>query len=1331
MYPTHKPDGTINPNNFVPDSQPRKRESLSQTKKAAEDRANNLNPKEMIEGQTAFSGAPNANARNEIFQGTGRSSTLQLYWELFPNDPKGYKQAIVKYLDYMGASKETIDAVNAMKKPILFRRHNVKDDRAVELGYKDQKSVEDNVAKTSGGAAGKLTSEKQGEVIDITKRFADKDPTSERTLRDMIGEFAEDFMNVFEKVGLISKDGKEVYMTGNKVNTEGIDFIYKNLRAMILGRDPMVEKTWDNLPHNIREGMGKSMGEIFPAEGNILPELRQTIELVGGYAMAKKNGEPINSFKEYVDNIKQGDLLTEGRNISPVAEAIAVKLLETKTQKEVIDLFKAYKDKTTFNADKLQGTLEFPGFDGASPWIKKSKIEALEEVFGVERHLNSRKDFEAHNKIVKEREADNNPPQDYDPIILGMGLGNVFGSINPKKAKEAFIDFGNEFARKAGIFGEWLGQTLVPPPIRAKIDKTFGEFYDVAYNKLVRKNSEYTTEIMNIFEPTMDGLRKLSTVESKKIADVLDKWTEKLRDDNKNAPKTVDEVIREFGVDKKTETILRGLDESYKKALEIRKIIEVENLLNEKVTRDLEKQLNLTSKEKKEIEGFLGKVDWDTVWDNPINKQIIAHYMVNKKYDPYKDNFYINRARPLTKKDYVVSGKDEKGNDFFTYFETLREAKEFQKEAIANKYTDVIEPLRVSDLWSGSTVYKDIPLGALEQILNTVDLSQAQINKILTAASPNLFNKHFTGIKYHSGLKFSTLELEKGFGNFMREALAGVTRGAMVELKTMQGDFNVKKMEKLRDPKITSKERRNIRSTDSYIGKYINGLQEKGSQAMESARSAMYMWHLGFAKPSYILQNTVENFQTVLPMLVAERGFVKGSKLFAETHKATMDYLLAKLFKKTYKDKTMDEVISIIKSEGQLKNLLTQVLLGVEQNPTKYYSTSRVGNAWNNLKVISSSIGTAIDYTTKLHAMVILYRMAKERGIKDKKDIANYISKWITLYKPDFYETGKIVGLNSKSRSHGTSAKTFKNLVFTYQNWAAHNAGQYAYLAKGSNKHKVQGLVTKAVVGTTFGGIRKMPVLAGLIPLVDVLVRMASDNNQSLSNELNKIADEVDKNIPGLGSTTWKGAPDAFGVDMSGMFGQGTILDNALEKTAGGGRIQSVRELMYRTPSNLFNILVGAQWGLLDDIVTGGHSASLLLRGAVEREDKDKAEKNAAKMLPTTFKNMLRAESLEEEGLTYRNKTVIEPKDITKNEKTISKLGLTPSRFSREIEKASLKSTEQKIEDAVKKDPRIKRLLDKEYEAKKSGNERRAEIYAKQRRRLTPMVKKKLERTIK
>ena len=101
LQPSHL-GATQNPVHFIPEAQPRNRSASQSGALTPERIAQALRPAEVMEGATAYTGAPVINSRGEVIQGNGRAYMLKVYYAQFPNDERGYQKTLKKECGCLG-----------------------------------------------------------------------------------------------------------------------------------------------------------------------------------------------------------------------------------------------------------------------------------------------------------------------------------------------------------------------------------------------------------------------------------------------------------------------------------------------------------------------------------------------------------------------------------------------------------------------------------------------------------------------------------------------------------------------------------------------------------------------------------------------------------------------------------------------------------------------------------------------------------------------------------------------------------------------------------------------------------------------------------------------------------------------------------------------------------------------------------------------------------------------------------------------------------------------------------------------------------------------------
>ena len=125
-----------NPLYFISEAQPKERTDEASTA-AAERIARDINPREITEGTTAYTGTPVINSRGEVIQGNNRTSAIKTMYDSYPESAEKYKDYIRKLVNE--SERSAIDAINH---PVLVRVTPVTDADAIKLGQMTARDTE-------------------------------------------------------------------------------------------------------------------------------------------------------------------------------------------------------------------------------------------------------------------------------------------------------------------------------------------------------------------------------------------------------------------------------------------------------------------------------------------------------------------------------------------------------------------------------------------------------------------------------------------------------------------------------------------------------------------------------------------------------------------------------------------------------------------------------------------------------------------------------------------------------------------------------------------------------------------------------------------------------------------------------------------------------------------------------------------------------------------------------------------------------------------------------------------------------------------------------------
>ncbi|MBS1635237.1 MAG: hypothetical protein JST26_04885 [Bacteroidetes bacterium] len=363
LQPSHI--GNIqNPLHFIPEAQPRNRATSASGHNTPKLIAENLRPAEIVEGATAYAGAPVVNMRGEVIQGNGRAYTIKYYYNNFPNDPAHYRQ----WLKQNTACYDISEDIDSIEHPVMVRMVRVDDETAIELGQYTQKDLEAVANETTQikSKVGLLNDQALDHILD---ELLSRD-TGEQSLSELIR--ASNVLKLLIKENVLRGDDLEVYTRGGVINETGVNFVTKFLLNLIFkDGDVNAPDVFIQLPVALQKAIEKSALYILKCRGqqNINQEISKAVLGLRDYLGFKTNGT-IQEWKNQVDIF--------GGSVAEKFNELEFKLIEifadSTTQKQIIDYFKLYASYATTRPGDM--------FEAERPAL--SKKEAVKAAFGVE-----------------------------------------------------------------------------------------------------------------------------------------------------------------------------------------------------------------------------------------------------------------------------------------------------------------------------------------------------------------------------------------------------------------------------------------------------------------------------------------------------------------------------------------------------------------------------------------------------------------------------------------------------------------------------------------------------------------------------------------------------------------------------------------------------------------------------------------------------------------------------------------------------------------------------------------------------------------------------------
>jgi len=399
LEPSHTGSGERNPNHHIASAQPKERNDRASM--VVQDKiASNPNFKEVGDSPNAYFGTPVVNDRGEVIQGNNRSIGLKKH---YANGGTSYKVDLAANAERFGL---TADQVNEMKNPILVREVKVDDAEAVSLGQHDVKDLETGGKQRIDPIATsrKMTPEDKSDLTALL--FGDEFTT----IKDGLRTNGKAVFNILKKY-LNPAQNKNTFNANGEFTQKGIDDVEALITNFLFdGGDPTLPEVFDNMPASIQKSLFKSMPAILSAsaEKSIRPEVQNAL-----MAIYKFTNSEFPTFDVWT---RTQDMFAGGspQELFPPADLeIARRLMDAKTQKEVVDLFKKYADAIR---DK-----EADMFQDATPGM--SKKDAIKETLNVE--YNEKKPANASQQTAGQGDNANEPGEPVPP-----GSGEEKGKAN-------------------------------------------------------------------------------------------------------------------------------------------------------------------------------------------------------------------------------------------------------------------------------------------------------------------------------------------------------------------------------------------------------------------------------------------------------------------------------------------------------------------------------------------------------------------------------------------------------------------------------------------------------------------------------------------------------------------------------------------------------------------------------------------------------------------------------------------------------------------------------------------------------------------------------------
>jgi antitoxin component YwqK of YwqJK toxin-antitoxin module len=270
-------NGKRNTKFFLTEAQPKERTDKA-SQMAAQKIAENLNPKQITEGTTAYVGTPITNTRGEIIQGNNRTSALKYMYSQAPEKSAEYKQFLIDNADSFGLNSEEIAA---MKNPVLVTEIDVTDEEAIRLGQK-------NAQDTESGGIQRIDSEKTAKSLgdglyQFTSRLMQSND-EEQSLSSTIEQNGRDALKILLSKNLINETQyQSAFNNKGELTPEAKEDLAGIVESIVFAnsKNDNIKTMFNSLPQAAKKAILQTVArDAFNSEDvKVVPYIQEAIEI--------------------------------------------------------------------------------------------------------------------------------------------------------------------------------------------------------------------------------------------------------------------------------------------------------------------------------------------------------------------------------------------------------------------------------------------------------------------------------------------------------------------------------------------------------------------------------------------------------------------------------------------------------------------------------------------------------------------------------------------------------------------------------------------------------------------------------------------------------------------------------------------------------------------------------------------------------------------------------------------------------------------------------------------------------------------------------------------
>ena len=377
-------NGQRNPAFFISEAQPKDRRD--QVNKVTSDMmAQNIHPDEIVEGATAYVGAPVLNARGEAVQGNNRLDALIKMYQSHPESVAKYKQYLIDNAAALGYSEADIETIRNNDVIDVRMLDNVTDEQAIQLGQKKATDLE------TGGVQlidPQVTATQLGDKI---QRFADtllKSDDEEASLADLTLRNGKPALEFLQRLNIISPAQMQSAFDGRGNLTAETKAALQDILKQILFRgakNDNIAVLFNDIPLTAQKAILQTIVRDLktPQDARLVPVIQEAVEALYNalhQSEEVKNGRSEEEIKAAMaswaaqmqfSNDFEGENFVPSEKFSNFARDLAA-LFKYGKQTEIAKKLNSYYDA-------VQGTVDMFGETPAIPMT-----DAVKKLFNID-----------------------------------------------------------------------------------------------------------------------------------------------------------------------------------------------------------------------------------------------------------------------------------------------------------------------------------------------------------------------------------------------------------------------------------------------------------------------------------------------------------------------------------------------------------------------------------------------------------------------------------------------------------------------------------------------------------------------------------------------------------------------------------------------------------------------------------------------------------------------------------------------------------------------------------------------------------------------------------